>query len=73
MMENLLIINILLNRVADIYIKLKSVTSKLHNALASVAFIKKVLFADVIPKLGIVKGIIRIVFLFNSKLNDCAE
>ena len=56
MMANLLIINILPNRVADIYIKLKSITSKLHNTSASIASIKKALFVDVIPKFAIVKG-----------------
>ena len=50
MMANLSIINILPNRVADIYIKLKSITSKLHYTSASIAFIKKALFVDVIPK-----------------------
>ena len=40
----------------DFYIKLKSITSKLHNASASVVFIKKALFVDVIPKFSIVKG-----------------
>ena len=44
------------NRVADIYIKLKSITSKLHNMSASIAFIKKALFVDVIPKFATVKG-----------------
>ena len=56
MMANLSIINILPNRVADIYIKLKSITSKLNNTSVSIAFIKKALFADVIPKFAIVKG-----------------
>ena len=56
MMVNLSIINILPNRVADIYIKLKSTTSKLHNTSASIAFIKKPLFVDVTPKFAIVKG-----------------
>ena len=55
MMANLSIINILPNRVADIYIKLKSITSKLNNTSVSIAFIKKALFADVIPKFTIVK------------------
>ena len=54
MMANLSIINILPNRVADIYIKLKRITSKLHNTSASVAFIKKTLIVDVIPKFAIV-------------------
>ena len=48
-MENFSIINILLNRVANIYIKLKSIRSKF-------AFIKKALFVDVIRKFSIVKG-----------------
>ena len=47
---------ILPNHVADIYIKLKSITSKLHNTSASIAFIKKVLFIDVIPKFATVNG-----------------
>ena len=55
MMANLSIINILPNRVADIYIKSKSITSKLHNTSASIAFIKKALFVDVIPKFAMVK------------------
>ena len=55
MMANLSIINILPNHVADIYIDLKSGTSKLHNASASIAFIKKALFVDVIPKFATVK------------------
>ena len=55
MMANLSIINILPNRVADIYIKLKSITSKLHNTSASIAFIKEALFLDVIPKFAIAK------------------
>ena len=55
MMANLSIINILLNRVFDIYIKLKSITSKLLNASASIAFIKMALFVDVIPKFEMVK------------------
>ena len=50
MMANLSIINILPNHVANIYIKLKSITSKLHNPSASIAFIKKALFVEVIPK-----------------------
>ena len=41
--------------VADIYIKLKSITSKLHNTSASIVFIKKALFVDVIPKFAIFK------------------
>ena len=55
MMANLSIINILPNRVVDIYIKLKSITSKLLNTSASIAFIKKALFVDVIPKFAMVK------------------
>ena len=53
-MTNLSIINILPNRVADIYIKLKSITSKLHIMSANIAFIKKALFVDVIPKFGVI-------------------
>ena len=56
-MANLLIINILPNRVADIYIKLKNITSKLHNTSASIPLIKKALFLDVIPKFAIVTDI----------------
>ena len=48
MMANFSIINILPNRVANIYIKLKSITSKF-------AFIKKALFVAVITKFSIVK------------------
>ena len=50
-MANLSITNIRPNRVADIYIKLKNITSKLHNMSASIAFIIKTLFVDIIPKL----------------------
>ena len=56
MMANLSIINILLNPVTNIYIRLRSITSKLHNTSTSIAFIKKALFVDVIPKFAIVKG-----------------
>ena len=56
MMANLSIINILPNRVADIYIKLKSITSKLHNTSVSIAFIKEGLCLDVTPKFAIAKG-----------------
>ena len=56
MVTNLSIINILPKHVADIYIKLKSITSKLHNKSASTAFIEKALLVDVIPKFVIVKG-----------------
>ena len=48
--------NILPSRVIDTYIKLKSVTSKLQNMSESIAFIKKALHVDVIPKFAIVKG-----------------
>ena len=34
---------------------MKSVTSKLHNASASIALIEKALFVDVIPKFAMVK------------------
>ena len=50
MVTNLSVINILPNLVVDIYIKLKSITSKLHNTSASIAFIEKAL-VDAIPKL----------------------
>ena len=58
MTANLLVINILPNLVADIYIKLKSITSKLPNTLPSITFNKKTLFVDVMPivKRPIVKG-----------------
>ena len=55
MMTNLSIINILPNRLADIYIELKSITSKFHNTSASNAFIKKASFVDVIPKFAVVQ------------------
>ena len=47
---------ILPNHIAEIYIKLKSITTKLHNTSASIAFIKKALFIDVIPKFATVNG-----------------
>ena len=56
MIANLSIINILRNRVADICIKLKSITSKLHNTSASIAFIEKALLVDVKLKFAMVKG-----------------
>ena len=56
MIKNLSIINILSKRVADIYVKLKSITSKFPNTLANIAFVKKVLFIDVIATFAIVKG-----------------
>ena len=56
MMANLSIINILPNSAADIYIKLKSITSKLHNMSGRIAFVKKALFVDVIPKFAIDTG-----------------
>ena len=56
MMPNLSIINIHLKRIADIYIKVKNVTSKLHNTSASITFIKITLLVDVIPKLAVVEG-----------------
>ena len=58
MIANLSIINILSNCVADIYIKVRSITSKLHNTSTSVAFIKKALFLvlDVISNFAMVKG-----------------
>ena len=36
--------------------QVENITSKLHNASASIAFIKKALFVDVIPKFTIGKG-----------------
>ena len=56
MITNLSIIKILPKHVVDIYIKLKSITSKLHNKSASTIFIKKALLVDVMPKFVIVKG-----------------
>ena len=56
MMANLSIINILSNLVTDVYIKLKNITSKLHNTSASIAFIKKALFVDAISKFAMFKG-----------------
>ena len=43
MMAKLLTINILQNPIANIYVKLKNITSQLHNASVSIAFIKKAL------------------------------
>ena len=45
-MEGLIInkFTIFISSVANIYIKLKSITSKLHNMSASISFIKKALF-----------------------------
>ena len=56
MITNLSITKILPNSVANIYIKFKSITSKLYNTSASIAFIKKALFVNVIPKFATVKG-----------------
>ena len=53
MIANLSIIIIRPNRVVDINIKLKSITSKLHNTSVIIAFIKKALFVDVVPKFAI--------------------
>ena len=55
MMANLSIINILPNHVTNIYVKLKSITSKLHYMSASIAFIKKALFV-VIPIFAMIEG-----------------
>ena len=55
-MANLSVINNLPNRVGNIYIRLKTITSKFHDTPASIAVIKKALFVDVIPKFSIVKG-----------------
>ena len=49
-----------------IYIKLKSITSKLRDTSACVAFIKKALFVDVIPKFAVVKGQLSMKRIFNS-------
>ena len=43
MMASLSIINILPNHAADIYIKLKCITSKLHYTSESITFIKNYL------------------------------
>ena len=56
MMANLSTINILAKHVADIYIKMKIITSKLYNTSTSIAFVTKALFVDVILKFAIVKG-----------------
>ena len=58
MIVNLSIINILPARVANIYIKLKHITSKLRNPSALIKVIKKALFADEneIPNLQYFKG-----------------
>ena len=56
MTANLSAINILPKRVADVYIKMKSITSKLYNTSASIAFVTKALFVDMITKFAIVKG-----------------
>ena len=58
---NLSIIDIPLNSVANIYIKMKT-SSKLHNTSASIAFIKKALFVDVIPKFAISRYFWEILF-----------
>ena len=52
-MADLSIINILPNRAADIFIKLKSITSKLHNISVGIAFIKKALFIDVMSTFAV--------------------
>ena len=41
--------NILPNHVTDIFLKLKSITSKLHNT--TIVFVKKALFVDVYQNL----------------------
>ena len=56
MMANLSVINFLPNRAGNIYIKFKSIKSKLHNTSASIAFIKKTLFVYMIQTFAIVKG-----------------
>ena len=61
-MVNLSIIDIPLNSVTNIYIKMKTITSKLHNTSASIAFIKKALFVDVIPKFAISRYFWEILF-----------
>ena len=60
---------ILLNPVANIHIKLKSITSKLYNTFACTALIKKALFVNGTPKLEIVKEqIINVLSFFNFYL-----
>ena len=55
MMANLSNTNVLPNIVAKIYNKLESIILKLNNTSASIAFINKTLFVDVIRKLTLVK------------------
>ena len=55
-MANLYLINNIPNRVAEICIKLKNITSKMHNTSTSIAFIKKALFVEVVPRFAKVKG-----------------
>ena len=43
MMGNLSIINIVQNLIVNIYVKLKNITSQLHNTSVSIAFIEKAL------------------------------
>ena len=50
-MANLSVINILPNRIANIYVKLRNITSQLHNTLVSIGFIGKALFFDRVPNL----------------------
>ena len=47
-MANLFIINVLYGRVATDYIKLKKIIAKLHKSSSSVAFVKKVLFNNLV-------------------------
>ena len=54
-MANLSVINILPNRIANIYVKLKNITSQLHNTSESIGFIEKALFFDRVPNLQMLK------------------
>ena len=54
-MANLSVINILPNRIANIYVNLKNITSQLHNMSESIGFIEKALFFDRVPNLQMLK------------------
>ena len=45
------------NRVANIFIGLKDITSKMHNTSVSIVFIKTDLFVDVIPRSTEIEGL----------------
>ena len=55
MMANLSVINILPNRIANIYVELKNITSQLHNAPVSIGFIEKASVFDTVPNLQMLK------------------